>query len=59
MVCDAQDLSYYGASTLAQRLRLSTEELGVARQQHQAAPCTAPSVPAPAPAGDTTGPATR
>ena len=32
-VCDAQGLSYYGASTLAPRLHLSTEELGAARTQ--------------------------
>ena len=32
-MADAQGLSYYGASTLAQRLHLSTEELGAARQQ--------------------------
>lgn len=32
-VSDAQGLSYYGASTLARRLRLSQEELGAARQQ--------------------------
>ena len=32
-VADAQGLSYYGASTLAQRLHLSPEELGVARAQ--------------------------
>ena len=32
-VSDAQGLSYYGASTLAQRLHLSTEELGAARAQ--------------------------
>lgn len=32
-VCDAQGLSYYGTSTLTQRLHLSTEELGAARQQ--------------------------
>ena len=32
-VSDAQGLSYYGAATLAQRLRLSTEELGAARAQ--------------------------
>jgi hypothetical protein len=30
---DAQGLSYYGASTLALRLHLSTEELGAARAQ--------------------------
>ena len=33
IVSDAQGLSYYGASTLALRLHLSTEELGVARAQ--------------------------
>lgn len=32
-VADAQGLSYYGASTLAQRLHLSAEELDVARRQ--------------------------
>ena len=32
-VADAQGLSYYGGATLAQRLHLSTEELGAARQQ--------------------------
>lgn len=32
-VSDGQGLSYYGASTLAQRLHLSTEELGAARAQ--------------------------
>lgn len=32
-VSDAQGLSYYGASTLALRLHLSTEELGAARAQ--------------------------
>jgi len=32
-VADAQGLSYYGGSTLTQRLHLSTEELGAARQQ--------------------------
>ena len=32
-VSDAQGLSYYGAPTLAQRLHLSTEELGAARAQ--------------------------
>ncbi len=32
-VCDAQGMSYYGAATLAPRLRLSTEELGAARAQ--------------------------
>ena len=32
-VSDAQGLSYYGASTLAQRLHLSTEELAAARAQ--------------------------
>jgi len=32
-VSDAQGLSYYGASTLAPRLHLSTEELGAARAQ--------------------------
>lgn len=32
-VSDAQGLSYYGASTLARRLRLSDEEFGAARQQ--------------------------
>lgn len=32
-VSDAQGLSYYGAATLAQRLHLSTEELGAARAQ--------------------------
>lgn len=32
-VADAQGLSYYGASTLARRLHLSTEELCAARQQ--------------------------
>ena len=32
-VCDAQGLSYYGGATLMQRLHLSSEELGAARQQ--------------------------
>jgi hypothetical protein len=32
-VADAQGLSYYGSSSLMQRLHLSTEELGAARQQ--------------------------
>lgn len=32
-VADAQGLSYYGGSLLTQRLHLSTEELGAARQQ--------------------------
>lgn len=32
-VSDAQGLSYYGASTLAQRLHLTPEELGAARAQ--------------------------
>lgn len=32
-VADAQGLSYYGGSSLTQRLHLSTEELGAARQQ--------------------------
>ena len=32
-VCDAQGLSYYGASTLARRLRLSDEQFAAARQQ--------------------------
>ena len=32
-VADAQGLSYYGSASLAQRLHLSTEELGAARQQ--------------------------
>jgi hypothetical protein len=32
-VADAQGLSYYGSSSLTQRLHLSTEELGAARQQ--------------------------
>ena len=32
-VSDAQGLSYYGASTLARRLRLSDEQLAAARQQ--------------------------
>lgn len=32
-VSDAQGLSYYGAPTLARRLRLSQEQLGAARQQ--------------------------
>jgi len=32
-VADAQGLSYYGSSSLMQRLHLSTEELSVARQQ--------------------------
>ena len=32
-VADAQGLSYYGGATLAQRLHLSTEELGAMRQQ--------------------------
>jgi hypothetical protein len=32
-VADAQGLSYYASTSLMQRLRLSTEELGVARQQ--------------------------
>ena len=32
-VADAQGLSYYGASTLALRLHLSTEELGAVRAQ--------------------------
>ena len=32
-VADAQGLSYYGNASLMQRLHLSTEELGTARQQ--------------------------
>jgi len=32
-VADAQGLSYYGDPTLTQRLHLSTEQLGAARQQ--------------------------
>ena len=32
-VADAQGLSYYGAPTLAQRLKLSADELGAARAQ--------------------------
>ena len=32
-VCDAQGMSYYGAGTLAPRLRLSAEALGAARAQ--------------------------
>ena len=32
-VCDAQGMSYYGAATMAPRLRLSAEELGAARAQ--------------------------
>ena len=32
-VCDAQGMSYYGAATLATRLRLSEGELGAARAQ--------------------------
>ena len=32
-VSDAQGLSYYGASTLARRLRLSSEQFTAARQQ--------------------------
>jgi hypothetical protein len=32
-VADAQGLSYYGSATITQRLHLSTEELGAARQQ--------------------------
>jgi hypothetical protein len=32
-VADAQGLSYYGSSSLMQRLHLSIEELGAARQQ--------------------------
>ena len=32
-VADAQGLSYYGDTTLMQRLHLSPEELGAARQQ--------------------------
>jgi len=32
-VADAQGLSYYGSASLMQRLHLSTEELGAARQQ--------------------------
>jgi len=32
-VADAQGLSYYGASTLARRLRLSDEQFAAARQQ--------------------------
>ena len=32
-VADAQGLSYYGGTTLMQRLHLSIEELGAARQQ--------------------------
>lgn len=32
-VCDARGLSYYGAATLARRLRLSDEEFASARQQ--------------------------
>ena len=63
-VADAQGLSYYGESTLAARLHLSSEELVAARAQlikieliayqaplHQvlALPGTAPRVPAQAP----------
>src|SRR4030067_3479932 len=33
-VADAQGLSYYGESTLARRLHLSSEELVAARTQH-------------------------
>jgi len=32
-VADAHGLSYYGGATLTQRLHLSTEQLGAARQQ--------------------------
>lgn len=32
-VADAQGLSYYGASTIAARLHLSTDEIGAARTQ--------------------------
>ena len=32
-VADAQGLSYYGSTSLMQRLHLNTEELGAARQQ--------------------------
>ena len=32
-VADAQGLSYYGSASLMQRLHLSTQELGAARQQ--------------------------
>ena len=32
-VADAQGLSYYGCTSLMQRLRLSSEELGAARRQ--------------------------
>jgi hypothetical protein len=32
-VADAQGLSYYGSSSLMQRLHLNTEQLGAARQQ--------------------------
>lgn len=32
-VCDAQGLSYYGELTLAERLHLSSQELGAARAQ--------------------------
>ncbi len=32
-VADAQGLSYYGTSTIAERLHLSSDELGAARQQ--------------------------
>jgi len=32
-VADAQGLSYYGSASLMQRLHLSTEEFGAARQQ--------------------------
>jgi hypothetical protein len=32
-VADAQGLSYYGSASLTQRLHLSTEQLGAARQQ--------------------------
>ena len=32
-VADAQGLSYYGSASLMQRLHLSTEQLGAARQQ--------------------------
>ena len=64
-VADAQGLSYYGASTLATRLHLSSEELVAARAQlikieliaYQAPlyqvlalPGTAPRMPAPVPA---------
>ena len=58
-VADAQGLSYYSASTLAQRLRLSADELAAARAQLMALDliaCEAPLVQvlalpgAPAPA---------